>query len=116
MKRLLLALPLLTVAFSSHSQTAQPTAYEFLTVVEHETQYYKRAKIVFAPAFQGKSELGLESLPSSNSEKFPITLGKNLEVVNSQLEALTVAGWELVHVSSEAVSSSHEYLFRRRKP
>ena len=115
MKYQLFALLLLTIAFTSHAQTVQPTAYEFLTVIEHETQYYNKAKIVFAPAFQGKSVLGLETLPASNSDKHLVTLGRNLEVVNRQLEAITAAGWELVHVSSEAVSSSHEYLFRRRK-
>lgn len=52
MKYRLLVLPLLTIAFTSHAQTIQPTAYEFLTVVEHETRslesgYFSGTDLVF---------------------------------------------------------------------
>jgi hypothetical protein len=104
----------LLVTSAARAQTAPPPSYEFLTVLEYETQYHKLARLVFAPAFQGKSEIELESLPGTNSDKYTAIHGKNLELINKQLEALTVAGWELVHVSSD--DRGHEYLFRRRKP
>lgn len=114
MKHLLLILAFLCT-FPVLAQTTTPATYEFLTVLEAESQASSFAKMIFAPAFQGKSEIALEGLPGALSSKYWPTYQRNLQVVNQQLEAVTAAGWELVHVSSSAASSGHEYLFRRLK-
>jgi hypothetical protein len=114
MKRLLLACALLSAPLASFAQAASPIAYEFLTLLESESQQNSFAKIMFAPAFQGKTEIQLEGLPGTASgNKFMTIHRQNLEVVNQQLEAITAAGWELVHVSAD--DRAREYLFRRLK-
>jgi hypothetical protein len=114
MKHLLLAIALLTVPLASHAQAAPSTTYEFLTLLESEAQQNSFAKIMFAPAFQGKTEIQLENLPGTVSgNKFMTIHRQNVEIVNQQLEAVTAAGWELVHVSAD--DRAREYLFRRLK-
>ncbi|WP_139361881.1 hypothetical protein [Hymenobacter sp. CRA2] len=102
---------LLSGATASFAQTAP--AYEFMTVLESESQMGGQAKIIFAPAFQGKSEMPLEELPGGVSNKYHTVLRKNMEVVNQQLSGITVAGWELVHVSTDRMGT--QYLFRKAK-
>ena len=115
MKHLLLAAALL-VSASTFAQSAPAGAYEFLTLAESQSQQGGFAKIIFAPAFQDKTEIALESLPGSiSAAKYMNTYRKNLEVVNQQLEAITAAGWELLHVSATTLNPGHEYLFRRPK-
>jgi hypothetical protein len=115
MKFLLLVYTLLAFPFASRAQSTAPTAYDFLTVVESQSQQSSFAKILFAPAFQGKTEQQLQDLPgTAASGKYMAIYRQNLEAVNQQLEAVTAAGWELVHVSS--TDRGHEYLFHRRKP
>ena len=116
MNHLLLAWVLLGAPLACRAQVAPPTTYEFLTLLEMESQFNDFSKILFAPAFQGKAEVPLERLPinTASSDKYMTAQRQNLETVNRQLEALTAAGWELVHVS--AGEHTHEYLFRRRKP
>ena len=114
MNYFLLAWVLLGAPLACRAQAAVPTTYEFLTLLESESQASGLAKIVFAPAFQGKNEVPLESLPNVISKNYLATHRQNLETVNRQLEAITAAGWELVHVSTD--ERAHEYLFRRRKP
>ena len=110
----LLALALLPT-FPALAQTTAPNTYEFLTVVESQAQQSSFAKILFAPAFQGKTEQQLQDLPGTAAGgKYIATYRQNLEAVNQQLETVTAAGWELVHVSS--TDRGHDYLFRRRKP
>lgn len=115
MKHLLLAFALLSISGTSLAQTAPATAYEFLTVAEVESQSSTLARILFAPAFQGRTEMLLETLPSSLSSKHPLIYQRNLVLVNRQLEAVTADGWELVHVSASVATTGHEYLFRRPK-
>ncbi|MGI4874256.1 MAG: hypothetical protein ACRYFX_24115 [Janthinobacterium lividum] len=88
-----------------------PTAYEFLTVAECQSYQASASKVLFAPAFQGKTEVALADLPAGN--KFLAVYRQNLEVVNQQLADVTAAGWELVNVST--IERAHEYLFRRAK-
>lgn len=114
MKHLLFACALLSTPLVSLAQAAPPATYEFLTLLESESQQNSFAKIMFAPAFQGKTEIQLENLPGTASgNKFMTTHRQNIEVVNQQLEAITAAGWELVHVSAD--DRAREYLFRRVK-
>jgi hypothetical protein len=117
MKHLLFAFALLGAPLASLAQAAPPvsTTYEFLTVAEIESPSSGLAKILFAPAFQGRSELPLENLPMALSIKYPIIYQRNLQMVNRQLEAVTADGWELMHVSSNTATTGHEYLFRRPK-
>lgn len=90
-----------------------PPVYEFLTVLDSESQAKNMAKIVFAPPFQGKSEIQLEVLPGTISGKYMSIHQQNLQVVNQQLSDLTAAGWELVHVSGDGGETY--YLFRKVK-
>jgi hypothetical protein len=52
----------LLLAWACRAQAAAPTTYEFLTLLESESQASGLAKIVFEPAFQGKTEVPLERL------------------------------------------------------
>ena len=114
MKHLLLALAI--IAGPTAFAQSTPTTYEFLTVAELQAQQDGLAKLQFAPAFQSKTEIQLERLPGLISpSKYMNVYRHNLEVVNQQLEAVTAAGWELVHVSSSPALSGHEFLFRRPK-
>ncbi len=115
MKHLLLAVALL-VSVPAFAQSAPTGAYEFMTLSENQSQQGSFAKILFAPAFQGKTEIALENLPGTIAPaKYMNTYLQNKELVNQQLEAITAAGWELVYVSSNTLNSGHEYLFRRPK-
>ncbi|MBH8567321.1 hypothetical protein KB206_00380 [Microvirga sp. STS02] len=115
MKHLLLAFAILAGP-AAFAQSVPATAYEFLTVAELQAQQDGLAKLQFAPAFQGKTEIQLERLPGTiSAAKYMGAYRHNMEVVNQQLEAVTAAGWELVHVSSSPVMSGHEFLFRRPK-
>ena len=113
MKHLLLAVALL-VSVPTFAQSAPTGTDEFLTLAESQSQQGSFAKIMFAPAFQGKTELALESLPGTiSAAKYMNTYRQNLEVVNQQLEAVTAAGWELVTVSPSTLDHGQQYLFRR---
>lgn len=113
MKYLLLAL---ACSFPALAQITPGSAYEFLTVAVAESGSSKLSQITFAPSFQGKTQLQLEEIPAS-FEKTVQTHQRNLVVVNQQLEALTVAGCELVQALGTDSGGIHEreYLFRRRK-
>lgn len=118
MKHLLFACTLL-VNSAALAQTAPP-AYDFLTVAELEASISPAAKILFSPAFAGKTELPLEALPGTGllgAGKAATIYQRNLEAVNQQLAAVTAAGWELVQVSptNNFVGEGHIYLFRRIK-
>ena len=58
MKHLLLAAALL-VSVPTFAQAAPAGTYEFLTLVEVQSQQGSFANILFAPAFQGKTEMAL---------------------------------------------------------
>jgi hypothetical protein len=116
MKHHLLALALLAAPAMARAQSSSPATYEFLTVVETQAQQDVLAKVLFASAFQGKTEVQLEHLPGMvSAAKYVNTFRHNLELVNQQLELVTAAGWELVQASSSTVLGEHEYLFRRLK-
>jgi hypothetical protein len=114
MNYFLLAWALLGASLACRAQAVPPVTYEFLTLLESESSNSGLAKILFAPAFQGKTEVPLESLPNPLAKNYIVAYRQNVETVNRQLEAITAAGWELVHVSTD--ERAHEYLFRRRKP
>ncbi|NVO32292.1 hypothetical protein [Hymenobacter lapidiphilus] len=116
MKTTLLALALCGAPAFAFAQSAPVAAYEFLTVAELKQD--SDAKLLFAPAFDGKTEVQLARLPgatTNNRAKFVATYRQNLELVNQHLAAVTAAGWELVQASPGTAASGHEYLFRRLK-
>jgi|GEM_PF-2656891 len=107
----LVAASLLTAP--AFAQSAPASADEFMVVVGLESPVTNAAKIIFAPAFQGKTEVALESMPGPLSNKFWPTYQHNLEVVTQQLGAVSAAGWELVGVTS--LTAGQQYLFRRAR-
>ena len=117
MKHLLFSLALLGLPVLSFAQSATPVAYEFLTMIESESRFESDAKLLFAPDFQGKSEMKLQELtlsPLKNSDAYR----HNVQVVNQQLAAATAEGWELVSCFGSDVASSTggaRYLLRRAK-
>jgi hypothetical protein len=113
MKAFLLAAGLLCSAGHAQAQAAPLPAYEFLTVVDNESIVKRASKLVFAPAFQGRSEIQLAELPNPGSEKDLATYQQNQQLVVQQLGELTTAGWELVHVSYG--QERNQYLFRKVK-
>ena len=91
--------------------------YDFLTVTTTEgTKAF--SLILFSPAFQGKTEIPLEVASGMvvGVEKLKELIHKNTALINEQLSALTVAGWELVHIYTPmSPASGRCYLFRKAK-
>lgn len=48
--------------------------------------------MLFAPAFQGKTEIPLETVLVLGTEKSKERINQNAQIINEQLSALTVAG------------------------
>jgi hypothetical protein len=92
-----------------------PHVYDFLTVTTVEGTTKNTAKLFITPAFQGKMEIQLEDGNSSSlstKNNFAI-MQRNLLVINQELSDLTVAGWELTHVTGTPYQT--RYLFRKAK-
>ena len=115
---LLLTGLLASFAFSARAQAAPSVGYTFLTLTTSESQSKTFARILIAPAFQGKSEIQLETFGgmASNARNLD-KLQRNTLLVNQQLEALTGAGWGLVQVYPVADTGvlMTRYLFREGK-
>jgi hypothetical protein len=89
--------------------------YDFLTVSTAEGAK-GLSYILFSPAFQGKTDIPLETINVIGNEKYKERIRQNEQVVNEQLSALTVAGWELVSVYTTAtLTNGRCYLFRKAK-
>ena len=90
-----------------------------MAVVESQSRFKELSKMIFAPAFQSKTEAPLETLPGNLSTKYWPAYQRNLETVAQQLGAISAAGWELVEGSANPEGASnqsgHRYLFRRLK-
>ena len=99
------------------AQAIAPAGYTFLTMTSSESQVRAYARIFIVPAFQGKSEIQLEYSDGFSGGRNMERLQRNTQLVNQQLEALTVAGWELVHVYpvSDKEVLVTRYLFRKVK-
>lgn len=103
------------------AQTALPAAstavhgYDFLTMTTSEgTKAF--SCILFAPAFQGKTEIPLVTIGTLSSDKYKELILENMQRINSQLSALTEAGWELVQVYTPTyLANARCYLFRKAK-
>ncbi len=117
----LLSASLLLSSPAARAQAAIPAGmpaahgYDFLTVTTSEgTKAY--SFILFSPAFQGKTEVQLESGNVLSADKYKERIQQNTLLINEQLSALTVAGWELVQVYTPIYSvNARCYLFRKAK-
>jgi len=95
--------------------TSATHGYDFLTMSTAEGTK-GLSYILFAPAFQGKNELPLEAINVIGVEKYKEHIRQNEQLINEQLSALTVAGWELVSVQTETLLTNGRcYLFRKAK-
>ncbi|RZL12628.1 MAG: hypothetical protein EOO62_10540 [Hymenobacter sp.] len=118
---LLFGTALLLASPAAHAQLASPSGataahgYDFLTVTTSEGNK-ALSFILFAPAFQGKTEIPLETVVVLGTEKFKERVNQNAQLINEQLSALTVAGWELVQVYTTTIpENGSRYLFRKAK-
>ena len=96
-----------------------PHGYDFLTVTTVESSYKKEPYLLFTPAFQGQSVIPLpqSSLYASSPEDIA-KLTESTALIDQKLSALTVDGWELVHVNSLVTAANRpmtRYLFRKAK-
>jgi hypothetical protein len=119
---LLLSASLLLSSKLAHAQMAMPAGavaahgYDFLTVTTLEGGAKAYSFILFSPAFQGKTEIPLESSNVLSADKYKERIHQNTQLVNEQLSALTVAGWELVQVyTPTSPGNARCYLFRKAK-
>ncbi|MDO7845490.1 hypothetical protein Q5H92_03905 [Hymenobacter sp. M29] len=105
------------LSLTAHAQTAPPRAYEFMTMSTFESQAKALSHILLAPPFQGKADIQLEDFGGFSTSKNLDKYQRNALLVTQQLEALTAAGWELVHVYpvSEVGVLTTRYLFRKAK-
>lgn len=112
----LLVAVLIGLAPTAQAQAAPP-AYQFLTVITLESGAKVLSKVIFSPAFQGKSEVDLEAFSGFSTTKNLEKSQRNALLINQQLEALTASGWELVHVYPipETGTITTRYLFRKAK-
>ncbi len=113
--QLLLVLLSLGVCTPAAAQTSPPRAYDFLTVITLESQAKAYSRIIITPAFEGKSEVQLEDFGALSGSKNLEKIQRNTLLVNQQLTALTVGGWELVQVYPVAETGilTTRYLFRK---
>ncbi|MFD1870926.1 hypothetical protein [Hymenobacter bucti] len=113
----LLGAGLLLSSPAAHAQLTVPATlgYDFLTMTTIEgTKAF--SAILFSPAFQGKTEMPLIARNVLSAEKYKELIRQNTELVNGQLSALTVAGWELVQVyTPSSPAEARCYLFRKAK-
>ena len=97
----------LLLAVGSHPASAQllpaplpAQAYSFLTLTLVTSPTKNMAKLLIAPAFNGRTAIQLEPvsafLPASRLEQ----LRHNDEVLAQSLGELSAEGWELIQVSS----------------
>lgn len=89
--------------------------YDFLTMTAAEGAK-DLSFILFTPAFQGKTDIPLETTNVVGTEKYKEHIRQNGQLINEQLSALTVAGWKLVSIYTTAtLTNGRCYLFRKAK-
>lgn len=116
----------LLLALSSHAASAQmlPAAngqpVDFMTLTSIEAPTKKMAKLLFAPAFNGRTEVQLESVGAFSTATILEQLRQNNETLTKTLGELSVAGWELIQVSPAPLTVDKDvvttrYLLRKAK-
>ena len=114
------------LALGSHAAAAQmlPTAtgqaHDFMTLTSIEAPTKKMAKLLFAPAFNGRTEVQLESVIAFSSATILEQLRHNNEMLTQTLGELSAAGWELIQVSPAPLAfdkdvATTRYLLRRAR-
>ena len=114
------------VALGSHAASAQmlPATtgqpLEFMTLTSIEAPTKKMAKLLFAPAFNGRTEVQLESVGAISTAAILEQLRQNNETLTKALGELSAAGWELIQVSPAPLTVDKDvvttrYLLRKAK-
>lgn len=112
---LLLSGPVARAQGAVPTGTADARGYDFLTVTTVEGNK-AQSYMLFSTPFQGKTELPLTSIMLMGVEKYKEAVIQNTRLINEQLSALTVAGWELIQVYAVATPvNGRSYLFRKAK-
>ena len=96
----------------------QPVDFMTLTSIEAPTK--KMAKLLFAPAFNGRTEVQLASVGAFSTATILEQLRQNNETLTKTLGELSVAGWELIQVSPAPLTVDKDvvttrYLLRKAK-
>lgn len=116
----------LLLALGSHAAAAQmlPAAngqpLDFMTLTSIEAPTKKMAKLLFAPAFKGRTEVQLESVGALSTATLLEQLRQNNETLTRALGELSAAGWELIQVSPAPLTVDKDvfvtrYLLRKAK-
>ena len=100
---------------AAHAQT-----FDFLTVTTIESQTRNMAKLLFAPAYGGRSEISLEPVSSFTAVSLLEQLRRNNEILAQTLSELSAAGWELIQVETapfigDKTVTTTRYLLRKAK-
>ena len=114
------------LALGSHAAAAQllPATngqlLEFMTLTSIEAPTKKMAKLLFAPAFNGRTEIQLESVGAFSTATILEQLRQNNETLTKALGELSAAGWELIQVSPAPLTVDKDifttrYLLRKAK-
>jgi len=112
---LLLSSPVARAQMAVPAGAVAARGYDFMTVTTVEAGK-SLSLILFSTEFQGKTEIALQDVNVLGVEKFKERIRQNTQLVNEQLSALTVAGWELVQVyTPTSPTSARCYLFRKAK-
>jgi len=116
----------LLLALGSQSAAAQmlPAAnaqkHDFMTLTSIEAPTKKMAKLLFAPAFNGHTEIQLRTVGALSSTAVLEQLRQNNETLTQTLGELSAAGWELIQVSPAPLTvdkdvATTRYLLRKVK-
>lgn len=116
----------LLLALASRPAAAQLIApatarsYDFLTITVVESSTKSLAKLLLAPAFNGRTEIQLEAQSGFLSTTRLEHLRRNEEVLTQSLGELSAAGWELIQVASAPLITDKDvattrYLLRKAK-
>jgi hypothetical protein len=100
--------------------SAKAQTYDFLTVTTIEASTKKMAKLLFAPAFNGRTEVQLETIGALSTASLLEQLRRNNELLTQNLSELSAAGWELIQVSPTPLTADKDvattrYLLRKAK-
>ena len=92
----------------------------FMTLTSIEAPTRKMAKLLFAPAFNGHTEIQLEAVGALSAATVLEQLRQNNETLAQTLGELSAAGWELVQVSPAPLMADKDvattrYLLRKAK-
>ena len=116
-RRYWLSLALLLLASRPAAAQLLPVAsstqvFDFMTLTALDSPLKNMARLLFAPAFNGRSEVQLEdigALPGTRLEH----LRHNNELLSQTLGELSAAGWELIEVHSAPFIADKDILTTR---